>query len=58
MLGAVLGALLLTEVIAALPFLDLGDAWLYWLPGLIVLVAAAIYARASGAKLSVVEAEA
>jgi ribose transport system ATP-binding protein len=56
-LGAVLGALLLTEVISALPFLELGDAWLYWLPGLIVLVAAAIYARASGAKLSVVEAE-
>lgn len=55
MLGAILGALLLTEVIAALPFLDLGDAWLYWLPGLIVLVAAAIYARASGAKIAVVE---
>jgi ribose transport system ATP-binding protein len=58
MLGAVLGALLLTEVINALPFLELGEAWLYWLPGGIVLVGAAIYARASGAKIAAVEAEA
>jgi ribose transport system ATP-binding protein len=57
-LGAALGALLLTEVINALPFLDLGDEWLYWLPGGIVLVAAAIYARASGARIAAVEAEA
>jgi ribose transport system ATP-binding protein len=57
-IGAVLGAILLTEVINALPFLDLGEAWLYWLPGGIVLVGAAIYARASGAKIAAVEAEA
>jgi ribose transport system ATP-binding protein len=57
-IGAVLGALLLTEVINALPFLELGEAWLYWLPGGIVLVAAAIYARASGARVAAVEAEA
>jgi ribose transport system ATP-binding protein len=58
MIGAVLGALLLTEVINALPFLELGEAWLYWLPGGIVLIGAAIYARASGAKIAAVEAEA
>jgi ribose transport system ATP-binding protein len=57
-IGAVLGALLLTEVLNALPFLDLGEAWLYWLPGGIVLVAAAIYARASGARIAAVEQEA
>jgi ribose transport system ATP-binding protein len=54
-IGAVLGALLLTEVINALTFLQLGDAWQFWLPGGIVLVAAAIYARASGARIAVVE---
>jgi ribose transport system ATP-binding protein len=52
-LGAALGALLLTEVINALGFLDLGDAWQYWVPGFIVLLAAAIYARASGIRLAV-----
>jgi ribose transport system ATP-binding protein len=56
-LGAVLGALLLTEVINALPFLRLDEAWLYWLPGAIVLVAASVYARASGARIAVVRAE-
>jgi ribose transport system ATP-binding protein len=54
-IGAVLGALLLTEVINALTFLQLGDAWQFWLPGGIVLVGAAIYARASGARIAVVE---
>jgi ribose transport system ATP-binding protein len=57
MLGSLLGALLLTELIGALPFLQLGDAWQFWLPGATVLVAAAIYARASGTRLAAVDAE-
>lgn len=55
-LGALLGAFLLTEIINALPFLQLDDAWQYWVPGGIILIAAAIYARASRSRLeSVVE---
>jgi ribose transport system permease protein/ribose transport system ATP-binding protein len=57
-IGAILGALLLSELIAALPFLQLGDQWQFWLPGATVLVAAAIYARASGTRLAAVDAEA
>jgi ribose transport system ATP-binding protein len=52
--GTVLGALLLTEMINAITFLDLGDAWQYWFPGAIILIVAAIYARASGIRLAAV----
>jgi ribose transport system ATP-binding protein len=45
--GTVLGALLLTEMINAITFLNLSDAWQYWFPGAIILIAAAIYARAT-----------
>jgi ribose transport system ATP-binding protein len=45
-IGALLGALLLTEVINALPFLQLGNAWQFWVPGAVVLVAAGLFARA------------
>ena len=41
----------------ALPFLQLGDQWQFWLPGATVLVVAAIYARASGTRLAAVDAE-
>jgi ribose transport system ATP-binding protein len=51
-LGTLLGALLLTEVINALPFLQLGNAWQFWVPGAVVLVAAGIYARATKANRS------
>ena len=46
-LGALLGALLLTEVVNALPFLQLGNAWQFWVPGAVVLIAAGVYARVS-----------
>ena len=46
-LGTLRGALLLTAVINALPFLQLGNAWQFWIPGAVVLVAAGIYARAT-----------
>jgi ribose transport system ATP-binding protein len=45
-IGALLGALLLTEVINALPFLQLGNAWQFWVPGAVVLIAAGLFARA------------
>jgi ribose transport system ATP-binding protein len=51
-LGAVLGAVLLAEIVNAMAFLDLGDQWQFWLPGAIVLAAAALYARASGTRLA------
>jgi len=58
-LGAVLGALLLTEMINAITFLELGEAWQYWFPGAIILIAAAIFARVSRIRLAAAaEAEA
>jgi ribose transport system ATP-binding protein len=50
--GAVLGAILLTEMINAITFLELGDAWQYWFPGFVILAAAAIYARATRINVS------
>jgi ribose transport system ATP-binding protein len=47
-LGALLGALLLTEVVAAVPFLQLALSWNSWLPGVLILVAAGFFSRARG----------
>jgi ribose transport system ATP-binding protein len=44
-LGALAGAVLIQEITAATGFLDLGTAWQYWLPGLLILVAAGMYSR-------------
>jgi hypothetical protein len=41
---------LLAEIVNAVIFLDLGDQWQFWLPGAMVLVAAALFARASGTR--------
>jgi ribose transport system ATP-binding protein len=43
--GAMLGALLTTQVLNAITFLQLGQEWQYWLPGGLVLVAASAFAR-------------
>jgi ribose transport system ATP-binding protein len=43
-LGVVLAALLVQQLLNASPFLGLSQAWSYWLPGLIILVAAVLYA--------------
>jgi ribose transport system ATP-binding protein len=51
-LGAILGALLLTEMINAITFLELGEAWQYWFPGAVILIAAAIFARVSRIRLA------
>jgi ribose transport system ATP-binding protein len=45
-LGALLGAALITEIINATTFLELSDAWQFWLLGALTLVAAAIYTQA------------
>jgi ribose transport system ATP-binding protein len=44
-LGALAGAILIQEITAATGFLGLGTAWQYWLPGLLILMAAGMYSR-------------
>jgi ribose transport system ATP-binding protein len=44
-LGALAGAVLIQEITSATGFLGLGTAWQYWLPGLLILVAAGMYSR-------------
>jgi hypothetical protein len=36
---------LIQEITAATGFLGLGTAWQYWLPGLLILIAAGMYSR-------------
>jgi ribose transport system ATP-binding protein len=42
-ISAVLAAVLLQELTSATQFLGLSTAWQYWFPGLIILLAAALY---------------
>jgi ribose transport system ATP-binding protein len=51
-LGTVLGALLLTEMINAITFLELSEAWQYWFPGVVILIAGAVFARVSRIRLA------
>jgi ribose transport system ATP-binding protein len=44
-IGALLGAFLLQQVIAAIPFLQLSAQWEYYLVGLMTLVAVAIFSK-------------
>ena len=44
-LGALAGAVLIQEITTASGFLGLGTAWQYWLPGLLILLAAGMYSR-------------
>ena len=44
--GAFAGALLLQVIVTSTSFLEFGRAWQFWLPGILILVAAAAYARA------------
>lgn len=45
-IGALLGAMLMQEIVTSSTFLNFGTAWQYWLPGILVLVAAGAYSRA------------
>jgi ribose transport system ATP-binding protein len=44
-LGALAGVLLVQEITATTGFLGLGTAWQYWLPGILILAATAMYSR-------------
>lgn len=43
--GALAGVLLVQEITTTSGFLNLGTAWQYWLPGLLILAATAMYSR-------------
>jgi ribose transport system ATP-binding protein len=45
-IGALAGALLLQAIVSSTSFLSFGRAWQFWLPGMLILVAAAVYSRA------------
>ena len=47
-LGALAGAVLIQEIIAATSFLGLAEAWQEWLPGVLILAGAALFSRARG----------
>ncbi len=47
-LGALAGVVLIQEITTTTGFLGLGTAWQYWLPGLLILLATAMYSRARG----------
>jgi ribose transport system ATP-binding protein len=49
-IGALLGAFLLTEVVAAVPFLQIALSWTEWTPGILILVGAGIFSRARGGR--------
>jgi ribose transport system ATP-binding protein len=55
-LSAFLGAVLVTQIINATTFLELDQAWQYWLPGALILVAAALFSRARGIRAAPLEA--
>jgi ribose transport system ATP-binding protein len=44
--GALAGALLLQVIVSSTSFLAFGSAWQFWLPGILILIAAAAYSRA------------
>ena len=45
-IGALLGAVLIQEIINSTTFLQIGVAWQYFLPGILILVGAGVYSRA------------
>jgi ribose transport system ATP-binding protein len=47
-LGALIGAVLIQEIITATSFLGLAEAWQEWLPGLLILAGAGLFSRARG----------
>jgi ribose transport system ATP-binding protein len=52
-IGTLLGAVLLTEVVSAVPFLHIPLSWNQWLPGLMILVAVGAYSRARGGRAAI-----
>jgi ribose transport system ATP-binding protein len=56
-IGALLGALLIQEIITSTTFLQIGIAWQYYLPGLLILVGAGVYSRARRSRVLGVSVE-
>ena len=56
-IGAMLGAILLQEIITSSTFLGLGTAWQYWLPGILILLGAGAYSRARGFRAATLDAQ-
>jgi ribose transport system ATP-binding protein len=54
--GALLGAVLLTELVSAVPFLQIALSWNYWFPGILILVGCGIYSRARGGRAAMLGA--
>jgi ribose transport system ATP-binding protein len=57
-IGALFGAALIQEIITSTTFLQIGIAWQYYLPGILILVGAGIYSRARRSRGFVLAAEA
>jgi len=57
-IGALLGAVLIQEIITSTTFLHIGVAWQSFLPGILILVGAGVYSRARQARAGAVSAEA
>ena len=53
--GALLGALLLSEIVSAIPFLQIALSWNDWIPGILILVGAGIFSRARGGRSALLE---
>ena len=53
-IGALLGAIVLSEVVAAVPFLQVSLAWNQWTPGILILVGAGIFSRARGGRTAII----
>jgi ribose transport system ATP-binding protein len=57
-IGALLGAVLIQEIITSTTFLHIGVAWQSFLPGILILVGAGVYSRARQARAGAASAEA
>jgi len=49
-IGALFGAVLIREIVTSTTFLQIGVAWQYWLPGILILAGAGVYSRARGVR--------
>jgi ribose transport system ATP-binding protein len=55
--GAMLGALLIQEIVNATTFLHIGLEWNSWLPGILILAGAGVYSRARGIRATAVDVD-
>jgi ribose transport system ATP-binding protein len=55
--GALMGAFLIQLIVTTTSFVRLGTAWQYWLPGILVLLAAGLFSRARGIRAAALAGE-